>query len=148
MVRELTPDEVPLTFPIGHAFSREAGVPFAEEPFLACWQNIFAVGMGVIFGIDSPDGSRLDGSIGAVLAPAMFDGAMVATECWWFVHPECRDRAIGPTLMSHFEAWARSKGAKRLTMVNLHAGRLAEVAAIYQKLGFTPLETHWQKELA
>jgi GNAT superfamily N-acetyltransferase len=52
-------------------------------------------------------------------------------------------RGLGAHLLRAFEAWAKSKGARRLIV----AGRRERTLILLSRLGYTPLETVYSKDL-
>lgn len=170
IVRPLTADEIPLVFPIGEAFGKEAGVNWNPTFFEGFWRQTYALDMGVILGLFEPGASwwwqkgyrhydgtpiaiegldqapeKLVGSLGAHFAPGMFDGEMAATECWWYVCPQWRNGS-GLLLLDAYEAEAKRRGCKSIALTHLELLQPAKLAALYEARGYTKIETNWRKE--
>lgn len=69
-----------------------------------------------------------------------------ATELAWWVDKEHRGTA-GRELQEAFTFWAKKVGCKYLHMTLLENKDLTKMKKLYKKLGFTPLEQAWLKEI-
>lgn len=87
-------------------------------------------------------GDTLIGMIGLVMFEHHISGELVAGEVCWWVEPEARGSA-GVRLLKAAERWARDRHAVALQMI----APTEDVACIYQALGYTPVETTYQRNL-
>lgn len=83
----------------------------------------------------------LMGMIGLVCTPHFLSGDMYAGEVFWWVTPG--QRGDGVRLLRAAESWAIELGAKTLQMI----APTERVGRFYDRLGFTRMETSYQKEL-
>ena len=96
----------------------------------------------VIFVSEGKNG--LDGMIGMVVHEHFVSGERVAGEIFWYVAPTARG-SIGIRLLKEAERWAKSRQAVTLQVV-APAGA-ERVAGVYKALGFSAVETMWQRPL-
>ncbi len=82
------------------------------------------------------------GMIAMIAYDHPFSGERTAFEVVWWVEPEARGEGV--KLLRAAEQWARDKGIKKMQMVAPNE----RVAAFYQRMGYAPVETSFQKELA
>lgn len=88
----------------------------------------------------------VEGMVGLSLVPLPVSGDLTATEIAWWVAPEHRGGGAGVRLWMAAEAWARAQAAVWIQMIAPHGAD--DVARMYRKRGYVPLETTWQKRLA
>lgn len=91
----------------------------------------------------SESSGLVNGAIGAVIYDHPLSGERVASELFWWVNPESRG-SHGPRLLKAAEAWAISRGARKMQMVapNEH------VEKFYNRIGYERVETMYQRNLA
>ena len=89
----------------------------------------------------SENGSRLTGMIGMMAYDHPYSGERTAFEVVWWVDPE--SRGDGVRLLRAAEEWAREHGAIKAQMVAPNE----RVGALYARLGYTPVETSYQRSL-
>lgn len=130
---------------LGEQFHREAKLPgeFSFDAAKATWDKFLAAGFGVIFTLR--EGDEVIGALGGILFPDPNSGELWATELFWYVKPEFR--GSGLKLLAEFEAWAKHRGAKRITMVHLINSMPEKLHRIYTMRGYSPVEVHYIKEL-
>lgn len=87
------------------------------------------------------------GLAGAVVAPDLFGGHLEAQELFWYVSKEHRGAGSGLALLEDLEDWARSRGARRVSMVALDAVAVDQVCALYRSAGYFPMQRAWSKNL-
>lgn len=85
------------------------------------------------------------GMFGAAIVPHMFSGELTANEVVWWVDPEYRGGSHALRMLRWFDEWAADRGAKRQQMVAPFGE--ARLHDVYQRLGYAPLETVYQREL-
>lgn len=98
---------------------------------------------------DSEDGAVLvsgsDASVTGMIAMVAYDhpysGERTAFELVWWVEPEAR--GDGVRLLRAAETWAREQGCRHMQMVAPNE----RVGALYQRLGYSPVETSYQRSL-
>jgi len=131
----------------GASFFAEGQMPggFDSEAFIKSWAHLIDTEIGCVFGLYGEDGV-IHGALGGILAPDIFNGHTVAIEAFWYVLPEHRGSGA-IRLVKAYEDWARSRGARRVSMVhllNLQPGRLGD---LYVRLGYRAVETNYIKDL-
>jgi GNAT superfamily N-acetyltransferase len=89
----------------------------------------------------SEKGRVLTGMIGLLAYNHPFSGERTAFEVVWWVQPEAR--GDGVRLLKAAEEWAREQGIQKVQMVAPNE----RVGALYQRLGYVPVETSYQRSL-
>lgn len=132
---------------VANSFFTECQLPghFCHEAFIHNWKLIFDAKLGAMWKLVI-DG-KIVGLMGGILSPDMLDGQLIATEAFWYVHPDFRRSKWGLKLIAYFEQWARSCRAQRLIMAHLLVGFPESLAAYYSRKGFRPVEINYVKEL-
>ena len=93
------------------------------------------------------DGNDVVGSIAASSFPWLLDPSqLMVQEIWWWVDKEYRGN-VGKMLMGGLEAWCKDIGAKHLLMIGLADDRLRRMDKLYGRMGFSPIELQYHKEL-
>lgn len=143
-VSMVAPGDFPRVMDLLASFKQEANLPIERNDELACsnWARLIASGVGVIIGLRNRHGG-LDGALGATLVPDLYDGALVAQECFWYVDRTARGR--GFLLLRAFEEWARAQGASRFLLAHMHTLMPDRLASLYERMGYARLETHYIK---
>lgn len=131
---------------LGPAFYAEAGLPgrFDQGTAVRTWSQLIKGGAGMVAMLI--EHGEVVGTIGGILHPDINDGALVASEAFWFVAPEARGRG-GLALLDEYERWAREVGASRVSMVHLFSLKPAPLARLYERRGYRPVEVHYIKEI-
>ena len=111
--------------------------------FCDLWRGLLESGTGTII-LAEEDGA-VDGAIGGVVYPEPYSGELVASEFFWFVRESSRGEGL--RLYRAFEKWARDKGAVQIRMVHLHDSMPGKLSRVYERLGYTAVETHYVKGL-
>lgn len=148
---ELNSNNLNLVFPIGHAFSKEAGrKPFRDDVFSQLWQNLLESGLGKIYALVEYDTEPQQfcalGVLGATFLQDPFSGEMTAAEHFWFVTPAHRKTGVGLELLNAFEKDAKEKGCTEIVMVHfMHMG--AGLQKLYEARGYKALEQIYKKNL-
>lgn len=147
MIKRLKSGQLGAIASMGRQFYAEGSLPggFVTSVFLNTWQQFLSNGMGAVFAL-LKDGAAV-GAIGGALYPDPNDGALVATEFFWFVDAENRGTRGGIGLFGAFESWAKGCGAKRITMVHLTGLMPEKLTRFYERNGFREVETHFVKEV-
>ena len=110
-----------------------------------CWRDYLTSGSGAIFLLES-DGN-VAGGIGGVCYPDPLTGSKIAVELFWFVKPEFRRGSWPIKLLKEFEVWARMCYCSHVSMIHMQCSMPAEIAFIYQRLGYELFETIYRKKL-
>lgn len=131
----------------GFDFYKEYNLPskFNPESFLNGWTQILEAGVGVIFR-SSEDGDP-NGIIGGIIVPDAFTGEVICQGSFWYVPLSKRTGLNGFKLLSCLEKWARHMGASRIVMSNIHSHTTEKMHNAYSRLGYSPLEVHYCKQL-
>lgn len=119
---------------------------WSHDHFFACMRAVLAAGLGY-FAVVTEMGVPVGICGGTISADPYGAGDQIATEMFWYVHPQHRRGGVGAMIFDDWEAWARERGAARMTMCHL-ADLNPEIEGAYLRLGFRPLEVHYWKELA
>jgi len=129
--------------PMGAMFWKELKMPgrFVPQQWIGSWQNLIAQGMAIVIGLMRDQ--TLMGAIGGVLAHDLNDGALVSVEQFWFVTPEARGRGL--RLLDAFETASRLRGAQRIMVGHIHAGRDDLWHRVLARKGYVLLESHYIK---
>jgi len=94
------------------------------------------------------DDGELIGITAAIAYPMYFNPAkLVAQELWWYIKPDARGGAASKLLFQEIEKWGMSKQAAAMFMVALDNDRVETMVKLYGRLGYTPTERTFVKEL-
>lgn len=146
MIRRATLEDIPNLEPLAREFyeqSRFLGV-FMQDLFSQLWTGLLESGTGVIY-LLMDDAGEITGTLGGVVYPEPYSGALVATEFFWFV--QAGARGGGLRLLRSFEEWARARGCAQLRMGHLVDVMPEKLDRVYRRLGFVPIEVAYAKEL-
>ncbi|PWT76628.1 MAG: hypothetical protein C5B60_03850 [Chloroflexi bacterium] len=83
------------------------------------------------------------GAIGGTLSRDLNDHELIAVEQFWYVTHEARGH--GMRLLDEFDKVARLRGAVRVMAGHIHTGRTDLWQKVFQRKGFTILESHYIK---
>ena len=145
MIREATLEDLPLMEDAAKEFyaSSKFLVGFNIKKFCEFWEGLLTTKIGIIYLLI--EDRKVRGAIGGIAYPEIYCEGTTATEFFWFVEPYYR--GVGLELYKRFERWAKDNGCKQIRMVHLKDLMPEKVGAIYKRLGFTPIEVHYAKEL-
>ena len=87
----------------------------------------------------------LTGMLGALCFWHPLSAEWVASEFFWWVEPAARGGIDSVRLLKLTITWARAEGAVKLHMI---APQGSSVGRLYARLGFVPVETAYQLDLA
>lgn len=149
MIKQLQPEglaDVAL-LDMGEMFFQESRLPgkFNRVVFVRTWETLMRMGCATIF--VARHNEAIIGAIGCIVHPDPNDGAMVANEMFWFMHPHHRSGTDALRLYRSYEAWARKMGAQRITMSATFNDSVAKLRKFYQMLGFRAVDVSYFKEL-
>lgn len=143
-IRRLTERDVPAVVEMGLRFlaSPEYRTYFTGDA--SRLEILIRMGVGsegMASWVAEHEDGTLVGMLGVVVFNHPMSGERVASEIAWWVNPEAR--GIGMRLLREAERWAKAQGATRLLMVAPND----RVGGFYQRLGFSPVETSYQRSL-
>lgn len=143
IVREATVDDVPALVAMGQRFRNETiyatRLPENTAQMGEIARRLIVEDNGHVLVVDR-DGA-LVGTIGLLVFPHHFSGALTAAELFFWVNPE--HRGHGVRLLRRAEQWARDRGATTMQMI----APTPEVGTLYTRLGYAALEVAYEKEL-
>ena len=88
------------------------------------------------------------GLIAGCITTNAFDASQrVASEMMWYVSKSYRGGTMGMRLLKDYEIWAKKQGASLSTLVHLDMAHQDRANAVYERLGYAPVEVHAVKEL-
>ena len=74
-------------------------------------------------------------------------GVKIASELFWYVHPDHRGSKKAVKLIMEYEAWAKERGCKYTTMAHFSNLLGKKLSKLYKKLEYAPIEVSYIKEL-
>jgi len=130
---------------MGPDFWREGNLPggFDPETFVRTWGALIDLGFGRVLVIKRDGIVR--GALGFFIVSDPNDGAKIAQEAFWFVHPSAR--GIGLRLLAKYEETAREIGAKRISMAHINGLMDGKLAKLFEKRGYRAVETHYWRTI-
>jgi GNAT superfamily N-acetyltransferase len=141
-IRPATLDDVPAMVTMGRRFlSTVYAGRLADHPaqLAALATQLIGHADSLVLVAEAPDG--LIGMIAFTAYAHPMSGELTVAEVFWWVEPE--RRGAGVRLLKRAEQWARNRGAAVLQMI----APTANVGAFYERLGFAPIETIYQRSL-
>lgn len=143
-IREATEADVPALVTLGMAFLRESvyAAHVGENPAQAekVAQYLLAHPDGAVL-VAEVDGTVI-GMIGLMVVPHLFSGELTAGEVFYYINPDHRGSA-GLRLLKAAEQWAKDAGAVAIQMI----APTARVCVLYERLGYTAIETNYTKRI-
>jgi GNAT superfamily N-acetyltransferase len=143
MIRAATPADIPRLVHLGTRFMRESryGRHLTVNPdaMAALARGLIEAEHGLVL-VDEQAGEVV-GMIGVIATHHPHSGDPVMSELFWYVLP--RARGGGVKLLLAAEAWARENGIRKSLVVSPND----TVAALYERLGYEPLERQFIKTL-
>jgi len=143
MIRQATIEDMPRLVEMGRRFAAETEyrkiIEVKPERIEASVVSLMANPDGVFF-VSGSDGSPT-GMIAMLAYDHPFSGERTAFEVVWWVDPEAR--GDGVRLLRAAEGWAKEQGIHKVQMVAPNE----RVGALYQRLGYEPVEVSYQRSL-
>lgn len=145
MIREATTEDIPRLVEMGSRSLREG--PYKDqvednpEASAKLALHVISTQNGRV--LVAEENGILVGLLGFILFPHYFSGVLTAGEVMWYTEPEFRQSFTSLALLRAAERMARHLGAKRMQFT----APTREVAAAYEKLGYSPIEVSYQKVL-
>lgn len=129
-------------------FGRAAKLPepfSTQEEFVDVWGSL--LDSGAAFMVLAEEDGRLVGILGALVGPRIYWASLGAQEAFWWVTPEYRGKMLGIRMLKMFEDEARRQGCKVAGAGHKTFFMAEEMSGLYKRLGYSSLETIYQKEL-
>ncbi len=145
MIKELAHNEIQGAADMAPLFFEEGQIPgeFNPEVFVKSWATLIKLDMGKMYAL-VVEGKEV-GYLGMIVTQDINDGAKIAQEAFWFVHPD--HRGSGLKLLLHAEKCAKELSCKRMGMVHLSNTAGEKLSHIFNRMGFREIEVHYIKEL-
>lgn len=147
IVRHATEADVPALLEMGRRFIESSA--YADHVAVVPARQVEVIdtllAQGGCWVLESPDGPGPVGMLGLVLAPLPLTGELAALEAMWWVEPAWRGGQGAKQMWLQAEDWARAEGATCIQM--LQPVDQPQLALVYRRAGYAPLETTWHKRL-
>jgi len=140
-----TVDDLHLLGEMGTIFANLYGaslMKFDPTVFKTKMAGFMSQGQGIV--LCAHEGFELKGAIAGVVYENVFDGALCASELFWYVWPGAQ-KGTGTRLLEAFEEWARFRKCTRVTMAYMLHNMPERLAHFYEQKGYQPFETHYVK---
>lgn len=143
MIRAATPDDIPALVDLGVRFMLESAygqhLTINADAMEQLAAQLIGAPNGLVLVDDRDD--EITGMIGVIATLHPFSGESMLSELFWYVLPAARGGGV--RLLLAAEAWARANGVVKSLMVSPNK----TVSALYQRLGYVPLERQFIKNL-
>ena len=141
-ITEATIDEIPEMTRIAQGFEQASShVKVNYEHSVKTYINFINSGIGVVLLLKKDN--VIIGGLGAIKAPDLHEGVMMAIETFWFVSPEHRGRGL--TLFDAFEEWAERNGCIDKAMIHMVDSYPGILEKFYTRSGYELVEKHYVK---
>ena len=146
MIKQVTIDELPKLLHLASKFySLSAFLDgFKPEIWIKSWTLFIRNGTGVIFALFD-DNQEAHGALGALKAPDINGGFLIASEAFWFTEESHRGKGL--YLLKAYEKWAKACGCKLVAMGYLTDSMPEKVRQIYEKCGYKQSEVTYVKAM-
>lgn len=145
MIRAATFEDIPRLIELGVRFMRESryGGHLTINPTAMgeLAGMLIAAPNGLV--LVSEDGDGVTGMIGVIATVHPHSGDQVMSELFWYVLPRARKSGTGVDLLVAAEQWGRASGIAKSIVVSPND----QVSALYERLGYAPLEQQFIKDL-
>lgn len=144
VVREAVESDIPRVVEMGRDFltsTKYAQFTCFNSDAMAAVARLLINDENKVLFVAEKDGAVV-GMLGLMLYPHPLSGEPFVGELCWWVEPSSRGR-IGMMLLVRGERWAKDSGAFAYQMI----APTPEVASMYERLGFTPVEVSYYKRL-
>jgi GNAT superfamily N-acetyltransferase len=142
MIREATHRDIPEMVLMGKDFitstSYKDVLSFNKEQLTRLLSGLIEKESGLLLVADN---GHVSGAIGMVVYRHPMSDELVSSEAFWWMNKEARSGLDAVRLVVKAEEWVRSQGARWFHMVAPNK----KVGKFYERLGYTPLETHYTK---
>lgn len=144
MIRDATPADLDAIVALGERFRTSTAYRLrvaSTDRVRELAASLMSAEDGLVLVAEAATGD-LVGLLAVIVHAQLFSGTRVAGEIAWWVDPDHRG-ALGIRLLRAAEAWARRRGAETLEMIAPNG----QVARIYERLGYVPVEQSYQRRL-
>ncbi len=146
MIRKATEADVPAIVAMARKFyattSYAEFAPMDDGAVAALVRQL----MDSVMLVHETDG-RIDGMVGLVVAPFMFNNAVKAAyEVVWWVDPQARGGIAGKALLEAVEPACKALGCSIVVMVHLHNSP-PQAAALYERMSYHHTESSYTKRI-
>jgi len=114
-----------------------------KKNWIPAWKDLIKSKKGKIFALEKE--RKIIGALGFLITPALEDGALCATEAFWYVDEQ--HRGAGLKLLNKYESYAKSIGCKRIGMVHLENSMPDKLKRLYTRKKYKHIESMYLKEL-
>jgi len=145
-VREATQEDLFELLLLGYEFTKEGPdhlKPFEKDVVETVFANAIDDENYLVLVLDV-NGSIEGMLLGVLTSPWMLSKPF-AVELAWFVRKASRDGRSAIKMVKAYEAWAKSKGIKKVCMSDLT--ELQGLGKLYKRLGYSLSETSYIKEV-
>lgn len=146
LIRLATIEDLPRMERAAQEFAKESvfirDIDFPQ--FVITWTSFLEAGFGVIFVVADVLGNIV-GALGGVAYPDIHSGKLVASEFFWFIRKE--NRGDGLELLRRFIQWAQERKCSTVRVCHMIDSMPERLAVVYKRMGFSPIEVHYSKEL-
>jgi GNAT superfamily N-acetyltransferase len=128
-------------------FAERKNMPgvFNKQAWIQKWDALLLIPNIRMFQLLDPE-DRKQGAIAGIVTHDLNTGDLIAVEQFWYVEKAARGHGL--SLLEHFESWARSCGAIRVTLGHVWDGEKQAVwERFYSMKGYKPMEIHYYKVL-
>ena len=137
MIRPMIAEDIPRLIEMGKDFHREAT---SYHPFVFSEEKLISLGYQILddfnFMCLVHEGGEIDGMIAGAIYEQFFSFDLTAAELFLFVDKSRRGAVIGKRLVSAFEMWATSRGAREIR-VGVSSGITPDrTVGFYEHLGY------------
>lgn len=142
MIRWATDDDVPVLLDMAKAFLETHyadTLVFNAEKMQELLAELISNPSGFL--LVSEQDENVVGTIGVLVYDHPMTGQALSSELFWWMNPEARGGLDGMRLLKHAEKWVRDN---RIPWMHVVAPN-DRVKSFYRRLGFSELETHFQK---
>jgi GNAT superfamily N-acetyltransferase len=148
-IRQATMDDIESLLRMGRDFIGSSGIvglKYSPGTLVALAHVLLDGGRSTILVAD--DAGAIVGMVGGVVGPSILDQTRIeATEFFWWVDEDARGGSAAPRMLGEFKDWAKSMGANVVRMAALEGKNHDQVAALYTRLGYKRVETHFALEV-
>jgi RimJ/RimL family protein N-acetyltransferase len=145
-IRRATEPDIPMLVEMGLRFQGQSEyaehLRATEATLTTVVGHLLSNPNAVIWLAENAD--RVIGMIAASLYTQPMSGECIGSEICWWMEPEARGGRTAIKLLRTAEAWAQSHGAVIFQMMAPNAA----VGALYERLDYRPIETHYQRRLS
>jgi GNAT superfamily N-acetyltransferase len=145
-VRDLSYREIEPILRLGCSYQDNRNIPGGLETSYYVDRFLTAVNGGIahIFGMFAADG-KFAGALGFFVVPDIFNGALIASQNFWYILPEYRGRAA--ILLKEYEKRARALKCTRMQMPHQVKRQSADFGKFFERFGFEMEEVSYYKTL-